>query len=206
MANLNKLLLGLAGVVIVLGLVVGGMNTREDSPPLSHIEEFYSDTNFISSLTTIGERTSLASGLKTYTLPEDMDSERLREVFKRMIRVSQRIHVVDPGMLAPQERSWDPLKQLFRSEYFDVKSMQTTKDGVAVTVTTHAVEPEQVLRFIQEYENPPKGWKFPPMNELLRRVGQEVIRTREIHLWQVKGGRWMKIDSHFTYLNEKRLP
>ncbi|MGB2907192.1 MAG: hypothetical protein WBB73_08820 [Candidatus Aminicenantaceae bacterium] len=206
MANLYKLLLGLAGMVIVLGLVVGGMNAREDSPPLSHIEEFYSDYNFVSSLTTSGERIRLAAGLKTYTLPKGMDSERLREVFKRMIRVSQRIHVVDPGMLAPQERSWDPLKQLFRSEFFDVKSMRTSKDSVAVTVTTHAVEPEQVMRFIQEYENPPKGWEFPPMNQLLSRVGQEVIRSQEIHLWQAKFGHWMKLDSHFTFLNEKRLP
>jgi len=206
MANLYKFLLGLAGMAIVLGLVGGEMNAREDPPPLSHIEEFYSDYNFVSSLTTSGERTRLAAGLKTNTLPKGMDSERLREVFMRMVRVSQRIHVIDPEMLAPQYRSWDPLKQFFRSEFFNVKSMRTTKDGVAVTVATHAVEPQEVLRFIQEYEHPPEGWKFPPMNELLSRVGQGVIRSQEIHLWQVMFDRWMKLDSHFTFLNEKRLP
>jgi hypothetical protein len=204
MAIIIKLLRGHAVLVLCLGLVAGMLNAGEDPPPLSQIEEFYSDYNFISSLTSIGERTSLAAGLKTYTLPKDMDSRRFREVFERMIRVSQRVHVVDPEMLAPQDRSWDPMKQLFRSEFFDVMSMRTTKDGVAVTIATHAVEPQEVLRFIQDYEDPPEGWRYPSQDELLNRLARVNIRTREIHLWQVKGGRWMKLDSHFTYLDLKK--
>ena len=204
MAIIMKLLRGHAVLVLCLGLVAGMLNGGEDPPPLSQIEEFYSDYNFISSLTTIGERTSLAAGLKKYTLPKDMDSRRFREVFERMIRVSQRVHVVDPEMLAPQDRSWDPMKQLFRSEFFDVMSMRTTKDGVAVTVATHAVEPQEVLRFIQDYEDPPEGWRYPSHDELLNRLARVNIRTREIHLWQVKGGRWMKLDSHFTFLDLKK--
>lgn len=203
MAIIRKLLSGHAVLVFCLGLVVGMLNGWEDPPPLSHIEEFYSDYNFVCSLTTSGERTRLAACLKTHRLPEDLDTERLREVFRRMQRVSERIHVVDPEMLAPQDRSWDPLKQLFRSELFDVKSMRTTKDGVAVTLATHAVEPQEVLRFIQDYEDPPEGWEYPSQNELLNRMARGNIRTREIHLWQVKGGRWMKLDSHFTFLDRK---
>ena len=204
MAIIIKLLHGHAVLVFCIGLVVGMLNGWEDPPPLSQIEAFYSDYNFISSLTTIGERTSLAAGLKTYTLPKDMDSPRHREVFERMIRVSQRVHVVDPEMLAPQDRSWDPMEQLFRSEFFDVMSMRTTKDGVAVTIATHAVEPQEVLRFIQDYEDPPEGWRYPSQDELLSRLARVNIRTREIHLWQVKGGRWMKLDSHFTFLDLKK--
>ena len=78
MADLYKFLLGLAGMVIVLGLVVGGLDAREDPPPLSQIEEFYSDYNFVSSLTTSGERTRLAAGLKTYTLPKGTASDCAR--------------------------------------------------------------------------------------------------------------------------------
>ncbi len=204
MANILRLICGTAALAALLGLAFWGMQTEEDPPPLTQIEDFYSDYNFVSSLTTIGERTSLAAGLKTYTLPEDMDSKRLREVFQRMIRVSQRIHVVDRGMLHPRDRSWDPLKQLFRAQFFDVQTMRTTKDGVAVSVTTHAVEPQEVLRFIQVYEDPPEGWKHPSEEELLARLGRGNIRSREIHLWQVKGGRWMKLDSHFTYLDQKK--
>jgi len=204
MAIILRFLCGPAALAAVFCLAWGGMQTTEDPPPLSQIEEFYSDYNFISSLTTIGERASLAAGLKTYTFPDEMDGERLREVFKRMIRVSQRVHVVDPEMLAPQDRSWDPLQRLFRSEFFDVKGMRTTKDGVAVTVATHAVEPQEVLHFIQDYEDPPEGWEYPDADELLKRLARGNVRSKEIHLWQTKGGRWMKLDSHFTYLDEKK--
>lgn len=204
MANISKLVWGMAGTAVLFSLAWGGMQTEGDLPPLSQIEEFYSDYNFICSLTTIGERTSLAAGLKTYTLPKDIDSPRLREVFERMIRVSQRVHVVDLEMLAPRDRSWDPMKQLFRSEFFDVVSMRNTKDGVAVTIATHVIEPQEVLRFIQDYEDPPEGWRYPSQDELLNRLARVNIRTREIHLWQVKSGRWMKLDSHFTFLDLKK--
>jgi hypothetical protein len=182
------------------------MSGGEDPPPLSHIEEFYADFNTVCSLTTSGERGRLVPCLETYRLPEDLDTERLREVFRLMKRVSQRIHVVDPEMLAPKHRSWDPVKQLFRAQFFEIKGLRNTGNGAAVTVATHVLEPEKVLRFIQEYEDPPQGWEFPSMAELLNRVGSGVTRSQEIHIWQVKGGRWVKLDSHFTFLDIKRRP
>ena len=169
------------------------------------IDQFYEDLNFIGSLTTKVERSRLAGYLTRPHAEPVLENERQRKVFERMRRVRECVTVVDPEMVKnPAKEAWAPWQHLFRTDLVIIKNLRHTAEGAAVDVVAYDLRPEPILRFIQEYEQAPDDWMFPSAEELLARLGRGIIRSQEVHLWKNRGGRWMKLDSHFTFLDLKR--
>jgi hypothetical protein len=179
---------------------------RDDkTASIQQIDQFYEDLNFIGSLTTKAERARLAGFLARPHFEPDLKNERQRKVFERMLRVRERVMVVDPEMVkSPADEPWTPWRNLFRTDLVIIKKLRRTAEGAAVDVESYDLSPEPVLRFIREFEQAPDDWALPSVDELLSRLGRGTVRSQEVHVWKKRGGRWLKLDSHFTFLNVKR--
>jgi hypothetical protein len=178
---------------------------EDKATSIRQIDQFYEDLNFIGSLTTKAERTRLAGYLTRPSSGPVLKNERQRQVFQRMQRVRECVLVVDPEMVKnPADAPWTPWRNLFRTDLVIIKRLRRTAEGAAVDVVSYDLSPEPVLHFIQEFEQAQDGWAFPSADELLARLGRGTVRAQEVHVWKKRGERWLKLDSHFTFLNLKR--
>lgn len=199
---------------LILMLAAGGMlfspaqsnGTQEDkTASIQEIDQFYADLNFIGSLSTKAERTRLSGYLARPHFTPDLKNERQQRVFERMLRVRERVLVADPEMAKnPAGEAWTPGRNLFRTDLVIIRKLRRTTEGASVEVVSYDLSPEPVLRFIREFEQAPDDWAFPSAEELLARLGRGIIRSQEVHLWKKRGNRWMKLDSHFTFLDGKK--
>jgi hypothetical protein len=202
---IKSLILVLAAVGLLIGSQQGGDIQEDRASSVAQVDQFYEDLNFIGSLTTKDERTRLAGYLTRPHTEPVLKNDRQRQVFRRMQRVRDCVLVVDPEMVKnPVKEAWTPLRNLFRTDLVVIKKLRRTTEGAAVDVVSYDLSPEPVLRFIREFEEAPENWAFPSAEELLARLGRGMVRSQEVHLWKKRGGRWMKLDSHFTFLDLKR--
>jgi hypothetical protein len=204
MQRFNRFLMVTGGMLYLLVFGIWGQNSQKDRPPQSQIEEFYADYNFICFLSTREERARLAAHLDVGDLPPDITNLRMRAVFHRMRRILERIHVLDPEMVKPPRMPWNRLEHLYRADGYEVSQFRLTNDGAAVGVKVYHLEPEEIMHFIQEYEKTNEGDRQPDPGEWLASSGRAAVLTQEIHLWRPVGGKWKKLDSHFTFLEHKK--
>ncbi len=204
MQRLIRLLPLWGGLIFWLAAGVWGQGSQKLRPPQSQIEEFYADYNFICSLSTRQERARLAAHLDGDDPPPDMTDRRLIEIFHRMRRIQESIHVQDPEMVKPLGKPWRRLEHLFQADGYEVSRLSLTDDGAAVEVRVYHLEPEQVMHFIREFEQTIEAERQPDPEEWLASQGRAADLAKEVHLWKPWRGKWMKLDSHFTFLEHKR--
>jgi len=190
--------------VFLLGLFAGIDQGEDRTPQFSQIQDFYSDLNFIGSLSTRSERARLTGYLDGTDPDPRLENERLREILRRMRRVCDCILFMDPHMLKSSQKDRPLLQYLFGDDLLEVQKIRRTQEGMAVEVAAYDLDPAPVLHFIREFEEAPEGWRFPPLEKLLAELAGGSARSREVHLWKQKNGRWMKQDSHFTFLDLKK--
>ena len=196
----------LVGILVLAG-VAGVFAKQSDSrPPVTHIREFYTDYNFVCCLSTKAERARLAGYLEQDLLPEDIDSLRHNAVFRRMKRILERINVVDSRMAITPGGPWTRLEFLFRADMYEVKEIRRTSQGAAVDVEILTLKPEEILRFIKRYDAAAEQDETLPEMAVKNphTPNQNAVFTKEVHVWHPRQGRWMKLDSHFTFLKEKK--
>ncbi len=203
MCRSSRFVAAMGGLLILLVFGIRGQESHPPRPPQSQIEDFYADYNFICSLSTREERARLAAHLDEGDLPQHITNRRMIEVFHRMRRILEQIHLMDPEMVKPPKRPWNRLEHLFRADAYEVSHLRMTIDGSAVEVKVYTLEPEEVMHFIQEYENTVEGDRKPDPEECLASPGRAAVITQEVHLWRPWGGKWKKLDSHFTFLEHR---
>lgn len=194
-----------AGILVLVGLAGVFAQQSDSRPPVTHIREFYTDYNFVCCMSTKAERARLADFLDQDLLPENIDSHRHQEVFRRMKRILGRIHVVDPEMAITPGGPWARLEFLFRADRYEVKDIRRTDRGAAVDVEVLTLKPEEILRFIKSYDAAAEQDETLPEMAVnsTNTPNQDAVFTKEVHVWHPRLGRWMKLDSHFTFLKEK---
>ncbi len=190
------------GALLLMGIAAAPSAQTESGPPLTQIEEFYTDYNFVCCLSTKAERARLAGYLDQDSLPEDMDSQRNKAVFRRMKRILERIYVVDPNMVKAPGGPWTRLEYVFRADQYGVKKIRRTPEGAAVDVEVTTLKPEEILRFIQSYEAAVEREETLPEAVLKSAPGLGGNISKEVHVWHPRQGRWMKLDSHYTFLKD----
>ncbi len=193
-----------AGMLALAGMAAVFAVQSKGRPPIKHIREFYVDYNFVCCLSTKAERARLAGYLEQDSLPEDIDSRRHQAVFRSMKRILGRIYVVDPEMAMTPGGPWARLEFLFRADRYDVKDIRRTQQGAAVDVEVMTLKPEEILRFIKGYEAAAEKDEVLPETALESAPGPDAGFTKEVHVWHPRQGRWMKLDSHYTYLIDKK--
>ena len=194
------------GGILFLGLAAILAAQSESRPPITQIREFYTDYNFVCCLSTKAERARLAGYLDQNSLPEDIDSLRHNAVFQKMKRILEHIFVMDPEMARSPGGPWFRLEYVFRADRYGVKEIRRTQEGAAVDVEVMTLKPEEVLRFIKSYDTAVEKGEASPEAALnsLRSSNKEAVFSKEVHVWHPRQGRWMKLDSHFTFLKDKK--
>lgn len=192
----------LMGALLLIGLAAALAAQSESRPPLTQIEDFYTDYNFVCCLSTKAERACLAGYLDQDSLPEEMDSQRNKAVFRRMKRILERVFVVDPDMVKAPGGPWTRLEYVFRADQYGVKEIRRTPEGAAVDVEVATLKPEEILRFIQSFEAAVEREETLPEAVLESVPGPGGNISKEVHVWHPRQGRWMKLDSHYTFLKD----
>jgi hypothetical protein len=194
----------LMGALLLIGLAAALAAQSESRPPMTQIREFYTDYNFVCCLSTKAERARLAGYLDQDSLPEDIDSLRHNAVFQRMKRIQGRIFVVDPEMAKAPGEPWKRLEYVFRADRYGVKEIRRIPEGAAVDVEVLTLKPEEILRFIKSYDAAAKADETLPEAAFKSTPNQDAVITKEVHVWHPRQGRWMKLDSHYTFLKDKK--
>ena len=164
----------------------------------AQISEFYHDYNYICTFSTQSERKELAKFLDRNYLPDESKSERLAEIFKLMKKVKQRILFNDEYATAPGKASlW---KNVFRPEYYRIRSFDVKGGRAAVGVSAYEIQPADVLRFISRYSDlKSQATDAPALDQMLSEL-EKIICRKESHEWVLHAGQWKKRDGHLVYI------
>ncbi len=168
------------------------------TPP--EISEFYEDYNFVASFSTPSERGILIGYFSQDVLPDEIRSDRLNRVFRRMKKTYSRITRIDPKMVQHVGPRKQYIEYFFRSELLEIKKIDTSGKKATVEILAYSVEPEFVNKYIQQYDQDQEEDRIPSNEERLESAKSQIVPKTEFHIWLHQDGNWMKAAHKNIYI------
>jgi hypothetical protein len=172
------------------------------------IEEFYADWNHLCAFSTSQERMELLSYLESRSLPPRFDSPRLSDILHKMGKIKDQTLIADPKMLAKTKKPSPLLRNLFcRTEFLKTEKFLRSEDRISVKLEIVELLPEDVLRFIERYEEEKERgpavsfFEHPGSGAEDRR-----IHRTEYHDWVRIDGKWKRRDGSYLLLKRENGP
>jgi hypothetical protein len=204
---MNKNLIpGILSLLLLFPLVYANWDNAKPKRPVMppQISAFYDSYNFVSSFSTGAERKMLIEKFSRYGIPEDMETERLGQVFNQMKKLKDQFFVMDSEMVlwvGPTPQFW---RFHFRPVLFDVLGIRFSGDKAVVDVASYSVEPETILRFISAFEESDGDTqKIPSPEERILQTGCS-DPEKAFHRWFLQNGKWKKSVADIYQLKEKK--
>jgi hypothetical protein len=197
--------IGILSICLILPLFIQTLlaeETEKTNIPFQ-ITAFYDDYNFISSFSTAVERKRLIGCLGESKIPKDLKCQRLEDVLRRMKKLRQTMLVNDSEMVRWKGTTGSFFGFHFRPVLFIVGDVQLFEEKALVEVRSFELEPDWILRFIEEYDS--HALDNDKMNALEERakMADTAAPCLEIHRWNCQNGKWLKSASDSFFLDGK---
>jgi hypothetical protein len=167
------------------------------------ISAFYEDYNFISAYSTTSERKQLVGCMEKAKIPHDLKSQRLKHVLSRMKKLRQKLYINDSEMVLRDGTIGDFFGFHFRPVLFEIGGVQLFQKKALIEVRSYALEPDMILRFIDEYDHYAKANDKSSSLEERIKMANNSAPGLEMHRWSRQNGKWMKSVCDFFFLDDQ---
>lgn len=199
----NRIRILLTGFTLMALLGSTWSETTKNISIPSEISGFYEDYNFISSYSTSAERKRLIGCLGEAKIPEDLACQRLESVLKRMKKLRQMMSVNDSEMVNWNGSTGSFFGFHFRPVLFVIGEVQLSEEKALIEVRSYQLEPDMVLRFIEEYgSHSNANHENIPFEQQIKSTGMATPNL-EIHRWCCHNGKWLKSASDLFFLDDQ---
>lgn len=167
----------------------------------AQISQYYRDYNFVSSFSSPGERSRLASyiSISQKQLPTHLKHKRLRRICKLMRKLNLQVMQTDLGMLLGQ-----PNLYKIRTELMKVCGAQRHGNGITVEVLVYNLDSGVNLQLISLYDKYRGDEKSIPSEEqCIEMAKSPTAPRREIHRWTLVDRNWLKAEANIILLEDK---
>jgi len=178
-----------AWVVLLLLLVPSTAQAQSGEVPDS-VQEFIEARNYAAAFSMTRERMELVAFSSSEEVREHTNSERLANVFERLLLIAERTLELDPGMIKrvgpePQGAFGSAVPSLVPSALVEVEStIETAPNRLVVQVQAHRFLRDTNLELINGYTPDSTVPKLSP--------GQILGSGPQIMTWIQVGDTWMK--------------
>jgi hypothetical protein len=164
------------------------------SPLPEQISRYYEGYNFVSSFSTMKERSQLIAYLKGQGQP---GSNRLKKILDLMKKLQAQIQSIDPKMVVPPYQ----VVYIDYAGIAEVESLSITDDKATVRVTIYGLEPEANTWLISQYDQSGRDeQKLPTPEKRLDLAKTSKFRRSEVHLWAKFKDGWKKNEANLIPL------
>ncbi len=177
-------------LVVLLLLLVPCTALAQESEVPDSVLEFIEARNYAAAFSTAEERAELAAFSSKEEVLEHTSSERLANVFGRLLLISEHLLELDPGMIKrvgpePQGAFGSAVQSLVPSAIVEVESvLETAPNRLVVQVKAHRFLRDTNLELINRYT--PDG-SVPDLSP-----GEILGSGPQIMTWIQVGDTWMK--------------
>jgi hypothetical protein len=168
------------------------------------ISEFYKKWNFVSALSIPEERTVLLSYIeKQENLPEQMmENERLKKVYESIMELGKcELPGIDPEFTYPK------ITQMTYDRIFSIYKAKRNNGEISIEAVFTTLTPEDMKGRIARYEKKDdlpegiEGPRFKKNTEPFKGIISPRFTSKEIHIWKLIDGKWMKAEISYELLN-----
>ena len=185
------------------GLAQGPAHSQNSPTVPLEIAEFYKDYNFVASFSTPAERDILIDHFSKDALPDDLCSSRMIRVFRLMKKLYSKITRIDPEMVMHVGPRKSTIKYFFNAELLDIKKVDRSGEKAVVEISSYALEPEFVSRYIEQYEAGQNREEDVPSEEKrIESLKNHIIPKTEFHIWLYQKGSWTKAEYKNVYIKK----
>lgn len=166
------------------------------------INHYYATCNAVNLYSTADERFALSRYPLVDALPEELNTNRLRQVHKLMQLIWSRELELDPKI------SRGPLAEFkgTPSGLVIVDKIDPRREKLRVSVTVYQDDKELIRRLVADFESSPGAEIVPPSQEKVRTMVGSRLSRREIHTWVKQDGTWIKQAVNLVLLDGSARP
>ncbi len=164
-----------------------GISLAQQEPLPGGIKDFYENYNFVSTASTPSEREFLTGIENMEDLPEEMDTERIKNVKKALDRLGEFMQEDQFNMPNGLEiRNNIDVSQ----EFFNMTQWKQAGEKFYVRTEVYTFDEEENVRFVEAYqdrEGPDPNQEPPPID-----MDNMKLSRQEIHEWKKQTDEWKK--------------